>query len=348
MKLFQLPARLLKRLLSIQTTFPSTKSQSQPSSLENSPFKQLPTELISSIAEFLPLSAAASFTLTCRPIWFILGSQYLDRIRLTDGFDRPVFLDLLQRDLPRHILCLDCEMLHSRVQLGNQMPCTKADYASFADWFINDKFSSVELLLVMKLYHSGLNYDERLSSLSGFRSHYMRSHILHQEFAPRIANGHFLMRHQTWILLPAGRKLELPKLICTCVCPHWRFNMPYATELTRKMRCRASHWDNAQLNSRCQTCSGLFQCWICPTEFQIDAMDFSEYGVALLLTRWLDLGEGWSLLDSRYRSHVRYYYGNQVPFKAGSIKATYEGVGVDMIRLLTPKYKAEMLKHKLL
>ena len=348
MQLFKRLAKLLKGLLPTRTTFPSTESQPQSSSLENSPFKQLPTELIKSIAEFLPLSAAASFTLTCRPIWFILGSQYLDRIRATNGFNRPVFLDLLQRDLPRHILCLDCEMLHSRVQLRKQMPCTKTDYASSVRWYIHDKFNSVAFLLAMKLHHSGLNYDEQLSSLSGFRSLSMHSHILHQEFAPRIANGHFLLRHQTWLLLPARRKVEPPKRICTCVCPHWHFRMPYSMELTRKMACRASHWDNAQLNSRCPTCSGLFQCRTCPTEFQIDAMDFFEHGVALILTRWLDLGEGWSLLDGRYRSHVRHYYGDQVPFKAGSIKAAYEGVDVDMIRLLTPKYKAEMFKHKLL
>lgn len=334
-------------------------------SLDNSPFKQLPTEIIGSIAAFLPLSAAVSFTLTCRSVWFILGSQYLDRLRedQPDGFDRPVFLDILQRDLPRHILCLDCEMLHSRAQLeylrlpDNLTPCTKADYASSVHRYIHDGFDSVTFLLVMKLHRSGLNCDELLSSLSEFRSILIRgaydtTHILHEEFAPRIADGRFLLRHQIWLLLPLGRKVEVPRKVYTCICPHWDFIVPYShsTELTRKLTCRASHWKNPQLNSSCSTCAGLFQCEACPTEFQIDAMDFSDHnhGVALIITCWLDLGEGRNLLDSKYKSRVSCYRGDPVPFKAGSIKAAYEGGDINIVHLLTPKYKADMFKHRLL
>lgn len=80
-------------------------------------------------------------------------------------------------------------------------------------------------------------------------------------------------------------------------------------------------------------------------EFQIDAMNFFEHGAALILTRWLDLGEGWNLLDSKYRSRLRHNQNDVIlPFTAGSIKAGYEGAGADIARLLIPKYKAEMFK----
>ena len=331
-----------------------------PNSLDNSPFKQLPTEIIWSIAAFLPLSAAVSFTLTCRSVWFILGSQYLDRLQedQPDGLDRLVFLDILQRDMPRHILCLDCQTLHSGAQLEYLgSPCTKADYASSAHWYIYDGFTSVAFLLTMKLHRGSLNCDELLSSLSGSRTLLVRgaydtTHILHEEFVPRIADGRFLLRRQNWLIFPAGKKVEVPKKVYTCICPHWHFIVPYShsTELTRKLSCRASHWNNQQLNSNCPTFTGLFQCEACPTEFQIDAMDFSDYdyGGALIITRWLDLGEGQNPLDGKYRSHVRSYHGDPVPFKAGSIKTTYEGGDIDIVQLLTPKYKADMLKDRLL
>jgi hypothetical protein len=318
--------------------------------------KQLPVEIIKSIATFLPLSAAVSFTLTCRSVWFILGSQYLDRLRedQPDGLDRPVFLDILQRDLPRHILCLDCEILHSRAQqVNSRSPCTMADCASSVHWHICGGFTSVTFFLVMKLYRSGLDYDKLLSSLSRFYSFPRRSvsdtkHVNHEEFTPRITDGRFLLRHQIWLLLPVGKKVEVPKRVYANICPHWHFVVPYgqSIELRRRLTCRASHWNNPQLN--CLTCAGLFQCDTCPTEIQIDAMDFFGHGVALIITCWLDLGEGRNPLDIKYRSHVHGYWGDPVPFDAGSIKATYEGGDIDIIQLLTPKYKAEMFKSALI
>lgn len=314
------------------------------------PIKQLPIEIIKSIATLLPLSAAVSFTLTCRSIWFILGSQYLDRLRedRPDGLDRSVFLDILQRDLPRHILCLDCETLHSRAQkVSSRSPCVMADCASSVRWHIFRAFTSITFFLIMKLYRSGLNYDKLLTSISGFHSFPRRivsdtKHVCHVEFTPRIADGRFLLRHQIWLLIPVGNKVEVPKEISTSICPHWHFVVPnaHAIELRRRLACRASHWNNPQLN--CSICAGLFQCDTCPTEFQVDAMDFFDHGVALITTGWLDLGEGRNSLDSKYRSHVRGYRGDPVPFAAESIKNTYEGGDIGIIQLLTPKYKAEM------
>lgn len=326
-------------------------SQFQTGKTDTRALLKLPIEIIKSIATFLPLSAAVSFTLTCRSVWFILGSQYLDRLRKPDGLDRPVFLDLLQRDLPRHILCLDCETLHSRAQqVYSRSPCTMADCASSVRFYIYEGFTSVTFFLIMKLYRSRLDYNKLLPSLPGFRSFPRRSvsnTVIHEEFTPRITDDRFLLRHQIWLLLPVG-KVEVPKRVNTSICPHWHFVVPLAQsiELRRRLTCRASHWNNPQLN--CPTCAGLFQCDTCPTEFQIDAMDFFDYGIALIITCWLDLGEGRNQLDSKYRSHIGRYWGDPVSFKAGSIKTTYEGGDIDIIQLLTPKYKAEMFKNALI
>src|SRR5690349_10821434 len=85
----------------------------RPISLACSPFGKLSSELVERVAQHLPPSAAAAFTITCRPIWFILGNRYLDRL-WADGFkeSRRRFLILLQRDLLYHIVCDDCCQLH--------------------------------------------------------------------------------------------------------------------------------------------------------------------------------------------------------------------------------------------
>lgn len=76
----------------------------------------------------------------------------------------------------------------------------------------------------------------------------------------------------------------------------------------------------------------------CPTEFQLDIKHFHNKGVALVVTRWLVLGEGHTVSNPWYASHAEYYFPEPVSFNAGSIKAAYEGEDLDMEKLLTPKH----------
>lgn len=139
-----------------------------------------------------------------------------------------------------------------------------------------------------------------------------------------------------------------PKIISNHVCPHWRFGYYNPSRLDKKIACRVSHWDDLWLNFKCPTCSGLFQCDVCPTEFQIDVKNFLKNGVALILTRWLDLGEGRNLSDPRYASHVSHIYDathytdTPVEFAAGSIRAAYEGNKFDVEKFLTPRHTFEL------
>jgi hypothetical protein len=97
------------------------------------------------------------------------------------------------------------------------------------------------------------------------------------------------------------------------------------------MTCRASHWDEKGLNKTCATCAGLHQCQTCPTEFQLDTVDYgyNYYHRRLIVTRWLDLGEGRTPEDPKWKSHLGSRDRSQakpIPFEAGSIKATFEKI----------------------
>jgi hypothetical protein len=67
--------------------------------------------------------------------------------------------------------------------------------------------------------------------------------------------------------------------------------------------------------------------------------------VALVITRWLDLGEGRNLQDDWFRSHLWCYKGRPVQFRMGSIRAAYEGTNIHTEELLTPRHKTKMIRH---
>lgn len=111
-----------------------------------------------------------------------------------------------------------------------------------------------------------------------------------------------------------------------------------------ELACRVRHIKNAKLNATCPMCTGLFQCKYCPTEYQIDYKDFGD-GVALIVTSWLDLGEGRTASDPMYQSHVLcntfpQYQLDLPPIEVGSIRAAYEEEG-----FLSPKHSINMFTN---
>jgi hypothetical protein len=49
----------------------------------------------------------------------------------------------------------------------------------------------------------------------------------------------------------------------------------------------------------------LSGCRYCLTELQLDAKDLGEHGVALVVTKWQDLGRGEDPMDLEYKIHVQ-------------------------------------------
>lgn len=62
------------------------------------------------------------------------------------------------------------------------------------------------------------------------------------------------------------------------------------------------------------------------TEFQISSNAIGKNTMVLILTYWLDLGEGRTPRDPLWETHVKPYVpGICLRFEKGSIKAAYEG-----------------------
>ena len=73
----------------------------------------LPREMILHITQFLLPASAASFTHCCRAVLITIGTKHWQAIRDTDQRQELVqFLRLLETDLPNHVLCSHCSVLH--------------------------------------------------------------------------------------------------------------------------------------------------------------------------------------------------------------------------------------------
>ncbi|OBT80539.1 hypothetical protein VF21_00316 [Pseudogymnoascus sp. 05NY08] len=275
----------------------------------------------------LPLLDAASLSLTCKSALFLLRSKHLNQFRWRGNPERLEFLHLLARDLPSHIVCIECSKLHSRPQkqLHKATPCKKADFNSLVYLHIHPDFDTITFLLAMKRYHNSLDPSAQLFLLSGSRTISKADHTHHWESSTRIINGNLLLRQPTSTPAPAQTSTMCSTPTHVTRDPSIPAGIPAGIPL--KLSCRASHWDDADRNASCAKCAGLFQCMFCPTEFEIEARMFANQGVALILTRWLDLGDG-GLGDERYASRLWGYKGRLVRFEAGSIKAAFEGGGV--------------------
>lgn len=80
--------------------------------------ESLPVELLQSIAGYLSLSAAASFALSSKYIWYVVGSQYWHQLR-SQPFEYKIFLGLLEKTMTGHWLCYECLTFHPKPKLDS-------------------------------------------------------------------------------------------------------------------------------------------------------------------------------------------------------------------------------------
>ncbi|OBT64332.1 hypothetical protein VE03_06748 [Pseudogymnoascus sp. 23342-1-I1] len=129
----------------------------------------------------------------------------------------------------------------------------------------------------------------------------------------QIVSDEFLMRFQTWTLVPWSRSdtfiEELPKDHHVLgrnmynICAHDR---------------RAQHGDGdtiidlmisrvgqLEAGENCQT--RTFQCPYCYVDHAVDAKDFGERGFAIITTKWVNFGAGLESPDLKWESHADRY-----------------------------------------
>lgn len=158
--------------------------------------------------------------------------------------------------------------------------------------------------MAMKQYRLGRNFQIYLDQLALNLNYESQYDKMKQQCRTKvkICDGRLLVRVQEFVLIPP-RSLESIKTAWLHICGHFGMvGEDPKVSLPEDIRAKG-----------CLRSSGLRQCSDCPTEYRIDLQECWELGVVVnelvIVTKWLDLGEGRTFLDpawwSRFRGHNR-------------------------------------------
>lgn len=273
-------------------------------------FAALPDEVWRLIASYLRPADAASLSLSSRTLREKLGPGPVRMLQEEDQWhERIAFLNHLDRQMPRHLLCFPCGLYHRRSLPGKEV--LKADYVANPLFDCPNVKSSV--LPRMRLTH-GRELPYSFVQLALRSQKHTRLHgIDHEEMARRwkckdstwshhtrymVHNGHLLMRVVSRTsTLPAAEMTETSErhllydreeyIPFFSVCSHWKDG-----DLMKTCKCALSHVPSPpqsyvqQLKKApkikralaspnfivrmCDDCRPARRCPECPTEYLVE------------------------------------------------------------------------------
>ena len=319
MSCFKSITKFLLQLLAIFRNAILTRSPPS-EALAISPLKLFPLEIILIIASFLPVEEAASFSLSCRLFYDLFGGPRIVESFKDDKQLQYKFLDLLERDLPGHILCYHCKQLHriskfkrylpssTRASSRNQIqrPCAAADHEFAPLLNLHSGFCYTIFQMAMRQYRISGDCPRLLTHLSYTSLLYRVEYVEERHFSVKITNGCLLVRQQTIFRMSAAHLDPVPRVMLVRVCPH--FNSLTSATFDWQGRIREyqlASWLNTKVREiDCEEVAGsIIPCKYCMTELRIDTKNSGKDGRTVIITRWKNLGEGRTPMDHKWWSH---------------------------------------------
>ncbi|CZR54601.1 uncharacterized protein PAC_04485 [Phialocephala subalpina] len=292
----------------------------RPTALEVSSLGRLPPELISAILRYLDPEEAISFTLSCRPFYFMLRQRTLFRSHKLSSRNRGKFLTLLEKDLPNHVACTYCYKFHAiatasrhlpsnrqRKSQGPSLPCWQFDESTRIDTLICCQASSTIFSMLMKTHRQGHDTSYLLGLLRSPVITIERKRYAEQIDASfRIVNNSLLFREQRRFIASWDHSIWFFDLKdkALSICPHQVY--PSFQGLCQRnnihdMRTTYSFVPN---NQKLRPW-GIIPCQRCHTEFRVDFDYWSDRrAVAVYITRWVDLGGFDVSNDHRFKDYL--------------------------------------------
>jgi hypothetical protein len=290
----------------------------------------LPAEIIIYMAQFLPLSSTALFTLSCHTARATLGTRSWIRLWAEDQRQEHIeFLLQLSKDLPPYYVpCYHCRVLHSckRRHSGRPTPrdplygwhitlCQRAETLGEVRKYIHEDFQFRTFQMAMKMHRLGLDHkfwlEHLCNTLTACRIKEKFPYLFKAD--TRIVDSSLLFRSHRVILMPRGLTIRNLGRYCFDICPHIRLVAGGAqANLPETSDCTMNHQHDPQ---RCVRKSGIVSCTACPTEYALSLEGCWEFGIAVIITTWMDLGEGQTALDPRWWSHLSNKYTASAAFR---------------------------------
>jgi hypothetical protein len=306
----------------------------------------LPPEVLLSIADFLPTTSASCLALCNRLLSRILGPRVWTSLQHQEQVDRIAFLSALAKDLPQYFVCHHCVRLHrsSAVQWPRSvphrqsLPCVSKDVGLSYLWSSHYllKFAHIQIAMKRHCYGSDHGFPLEAFLHTEVELNDARGTTTLLSVEARIVSDELLMRSQQWILLPRDRSDEFfTKGLLHHLCEHIRTVQGTVKDdmLSNLVRSKINQLEDQR---RCST--QTLQCPECHMDFLMDAMDFKERGLAMFVTRWINLGAGVAPMDAKWRSHLRIPMPEGVVHQshpAGSIRASFENHGGQSLEEIT-------------
>ena len=283
-------------------------------------FHEMPVEIIQSITSSLPSSAFAALSISNRKLRWIIGTQYMQRLRRDDE-ERRSFLELLNRNILESFICRRCQTLHiltesegwsailtaaQRFQRMSSLPCL-GKYGSWRYpgvtkgnvWEDYDEPPTTHVRMAMKLYQHGST--DLANSYFAYTWLITKRKLMtflstHPGFVlcePRIIHDKMYVRRQYWIMIseiPGIKTSTFPIRQCTMMCRYLNANRKEeGNDFTSALKCRFAHLDDKKEES-CKHCDGLVCCPYCLTEVVVEIKTHEKPGKAIVITKWQDLG----------------------------------------------------------
>ncbi len=214
----------------------------------------LPEQVWKRIALYLDVDDAASLSISTKMLYNKLGSEYLQTLELPENqYRKMAFLNHLEQDLPRHLLCFPCNKYHRRSNFGQES--LKANYISNPLFDCPNVRDAV--LPRMRITHGReLPYSFVQLVMRGHK-HTAAHGIKHESLARSWKCKDSKWSHRTRYMVVDGRLLV--RITSQCIAPPAsdqtetsQRHLLYDREEYRPFFSICSHWQDGELMATCK------------------------------------------------------------------------------------------------
>ena len=308
----------------------------------------LPPELVQIIASHLSLPDKCCLLLCNHYIFAAIGKGVLSDLQPgtnEEEGDRERFVTRLTRDLPSQFFCHNCSRIHSQDRVGppgpamqpqHRLPCPASPRETILRYMLIAHpyprlnrylltFSHVQL--AMKRHRHGPKHGVSTDSLTFVSVHILdndpngkRMTTLLSVEARIISHPEsFGLRIQTWALLKSTKIDELLSASrFVMICDHI-----LGSDISRLIEAEIGPYKTKIETS---VTIDLLRCRQCGTEYQIQLRMLGEEGLALVITKWLDLGLGLTPNDIKWRYLRAEYRKEAISELPENIRRRFESV----------------------
>ena len=302
-------------------------------------FRALPSELLQMIALQLPLSDAASFAFVDHRLSVLIGPTYWPRLckSVVATGHREQFLSTLARDLPSWFYCHSCSHLHPRDRVGppgplnqpskqllcfltsSEAPLSLLMHVSGGFSFYSFTFHHLQLAMLRYCWGPsyGISTDElsflQVDEFGGSEPGGGITTLLSVDARVCAQPARLCLRIQTWAVLHTrDQDLALGKSKCVWVCRH------LVASNDELLHLIGSSLDEYITRAEKPQRPNFLNCRSCKFVFQLEVLDTVSDGLAVVITKWLDLGSGLTPMDPKWRGLAgAFQVGHQESRQAG-------------------------------